>query len=197
MLLEDEHPADPVILHCNQCSKSFEKQEELLLHNDLEHKKETIYQCNHCPKTYNTKKSLSQHQSRYHRGQIWRCVLCDKYFQRKQNLSNHMNLHTNEAKTKKEDVSRAEKLRRQKKIITNFNSQIPVLPLADRRKLLKDIVNENQEALDMYGDYPLDEDDVTEMVRDVNLSDRQVLKVLSIIRKKWGNNKVTPNIQNY
>ena len=95
-----------------------------------------------------------------------------------------MNLHSNEAKTRKEDISRAEKLRRQKKIITNFNSQISVLPVGDKRKLLKDIINENQEVLDTYGDYPLDEDDVTDMVRDVNLSDRQVLKILSIIRKK-------------
>ena len=78
----------------------------------------------------------------------------------------------------------------------NFNSQISVLPVGDKRKLLKDIINENQEVLDTYGDYPLDEDDVTDMVRDVNLSDRQVLKILSIIRKKWGNNKVTPNIRN-
>ena len=105
MLLEGEHPADPAILHCNQCSKPFQKQEELLSHIDLEHKKETTYQCNHCSKSYNTKKSLSQHQSRYHKGKIWRCLLCDKYFQRKQNLSNHMNLHSNEAKTRKEDVS--------------------------------------------------------------------------------------------
>ena len=33
------------------------------------------------------------------------------------------------------------------------------------------------------------------MIRDAYLSDRQVLKICSIIRQKWGNHKITANIK--
>ena len=36
---------------------------------------------------------------------------------------------------------------------------------------------------------------MTDMVKDANLSDRQLLKILTIIRRKWGKSKVTTNIK--
>ena len=52
----------------------------------------------------------------------------------------------------------------------------------------KDIIKINPDVLETYGQYPLDNDYVY-------LSDRQVLKILTIIRQNWGKHKVTANVK--
>ena len=76
-----------------------------------------------------------------------------------------------------------------------FNESISGLTERDRVKMLRDIVSGNPDILETYRQNPLNETDVTDMVRDANLSDRQVLKILTIIRRKWGKHKVTTNIK--
>ena len=108
-----------------------------------------------------------------------------------------MKIHTAPARARKksENVSRREQLRRLRKIVQEVNIKIADIPENDKKKFFRDIVKENPDILETYGQYPLDEEDVTEMIRDANLVDAQVLKILSIIRRKWGKHKVTPNMR--
>ena len=108
-----------------------------------------------------------------------------------------MKTHTTVLKTKKplDQVSRAEQLRRMHGVLMQFNQSISGLSETDKVKMFQSIVRNNPDVLETYRQYPLNEDDVTDMVKDANLSDRQLLKILTIIRRKWGRSKVTTNIK--
>ena len=94
-----------------------------------------------------------------------------------------------------EQLSRAEQLRRMHGVLMQFNQSISGLSETDKVKMFQSIVRNNPDVLETYRQYPLNEDDVTDMVKDANLSDRQLLKILTIIRRKWGRSKVTTNIK--
>ena len=108
-----------------------------------------------------------------------------------------MKSHTNPGRIKKplEDLSRKQQLNRMKKIVEQFNIDTKDFSVEDKRKIFKQLVKTNPEILNTYASNPLTEEDVIEMVRDGNLSDRQVLKILVIIRRRWGKKAITANIQ--
>ena len=76
-----------------------------------------------------------------------------------------------------------------------MNTSIRKLSDKDKKKILSDLMEQNSVILDTYSQSPLDEDDVISMVKDVNLSDRQLLQILTKIRAKWGSHMVTSNIK--
>jgi hypothetical protein len=82
-----------------------------------------------------------------------------------------------------------------KKIVDKFNRDIMDFSEEDKKKMFQRLVKSNPEVLDLYSTNPLSEEDVIEMVRDGNLSDRQVLKILVILRRRWGRKAITANIQ--
>ena len=43
---------------------------------------------------------------------------------------------------------------------------------------------------------PLTSNEIIEMVTTIGLTDRQVLGILALIRKKWGNKCITPRVRN-
>ena len=108
-----------------------------------------------------------------------------------------MIVHNTPGKIRKQadQITRKQNQKRMRDIVNKFNEDIKDFSELDRKKMFRDLVKQNPDVLDTYGAYPLNEDDVMEMVRDVNLSDRQVLKILTIIRRKWGKHKVTSNIK--
>ena len=116
---------------------------------------------------------------------------------RKENLKKHMKIHATVPKTNKpsDQVSRVEQLRRMREILMQFYENISCLTERDKVKMFQSLVSKNPEVLETYKQNPLNEEDVTDMVKDANLSDRQVLKILTIIRRKWGKSKVTANIR--
>ena len=182
---------------CAFCERRFKYKQDIDTHLRIDHYGEAVYQCNDCRGMFKSKKSLWEHRSRDHRNQIWRCTACGKTLKRKENLKNHMKTHTTVLKTKKplDQVSRAEQLRRMHGVLMQFNQSISGLSETDKVKMFQSIVRNNPDVLETYRQYPLNEDDVTDMVKDANLSDRQLLKILTIIRRKWGRSKVTTNIK--
>jgi hypothetical protein len=94
-----------------------------------------------------------------------------------------------------EELSRAAKDRRLRKIVAKFNSEVEGYSQMDRRRIFKMIVKDDPEVLELYSENPLSEEDVIDMIHDGNLSDRQMLKVLAVLRRKWGRKVITPNIR--
>ena len=191
MILKGGPVSSSQLLSCTHCTSQFEHRQGLQTHLDTAHSKEALYQCNHCPRSYKTKKSLSQHKSRDHKGHIWRCATCGQNFTWKDSLKSHAKVHTDLHKAKKSavDMSRGGQLRNMCKIVENFNESITGMPERDKKKLFKDIIKRNPDILETYGQYPLDDDDVTEMVQDVNLSDPQVLKISPLSDRSGANTR--------
>ena len=197
IVLEDITETNYHLQKCTFCDRKFQDKNSLEAHLRTDHFGEAVHQCGNCSSLFRSKQSLWEHRTRHHRGHIWRCTACDKTFNRKDSLKRHMKTHATITKAKKtvDNVSRVEQLRRMRAVMMQFNESISGLTERDRVKMLRDIVSGNPDILETYRQNPLNETDVTDMVRDANLSDRQVLKILTIIRRKWGKHKVTTNIK--
>ena len=132
-----------------------------------------------------------------HRIERYRCTACDKTFKRKSNLARHTKIHSGPGRQKKalEELSRRQQLDLMKKIVDKFNKDIMDFSEEDKKKMFQRLVKSNPDVLNLYSTNPLSEEDVIEMVRDSNLSDRQVLKILVIIRRRWGRKAITANMQ--
>ena len=194
-------------LSCHLCGQRFRRRQSLLLHHNIIHRRiqrrkrkpkqpqlEPSYPCTKCPQLFNSKKLLWRHKSRKH-GRHWRCTACDKVFSQSYNLRRHMAIHRNQPRVRREQVKRWQQLQRMKTVVDEFQEGIAGMGEKDIRKVFRLIVQQNPEVLEKYSDNPLLEEDILEMVRDVSLSDRQVLKVLAVIRRKWGRRSITPNIK--
>ena len=118
-------------------------------------------------------------------------------FKQKSNLNRHVKIHEGPGRKikKLEELSRAQQLARMRKIVDNFNRDTRDFSDEDKKKILLRLIKSNPEILETYSSNPLTEEDVIEMVRDGNLSDRQVLKILVILRRRWGKKAITPNMQ--
>ena len=157
----------------------------------------TSFPCPICPKKFPSKQGMWEHKYRVHRSERYRCTACDKTFKRKCTLAQHTKIHSGPGRQRKalEELSRQQQLDRMKKIVDKFNEDIMDFSEEDKKKMFQRLVKSNPDVLDLYSTNPLSEEDVIEMVRDGNLSDRQVLKILVIIRRRWGSKAITPNMQ--
>jgi KRAB domain-containing zinc finger protein len=159
--------------------------------------KPTDFPCPVCHKKFPVKKMMREHKYRVHSSEKYRCTACDKTFKRKSNLARHVKRHSNPGRIKKplEALSRKQQLNRVKSIVDKFSMDTRDFSVEDKRTIFKQLVKDNPEILNTYASNPLSEEDVIEMVRDGNLSDRQVLKILVILRRRWGKKAITANIQ--
>jgi hypothetical protein len=156
------------------------------------------FSCSICDKTFRLKTSLSSHKSREHQGGEVRCLACDKAFNRPADLRRHMASHSAAAPAGLKpmaELSRSSQDRRMRNIAAKFSSELESFSPSDRRKIFRKLVQNNPEVLEKYSENPLTEEDILEMVHNANLSDRQLLKVLAVIRRKWGRKCITPNIR--
>ena len=184
-------------LSCDSCGFKCKAAQDLQHHMTQHHPLEPKFPCSHCPRIFKEKKILWNHTYRDHRGQTWRCTACDKSFKQKSNLKRHMQIHATPSKAKAaaEQISRRSQRNRLQGIVKKFHADIADFPEADRKRAFRKLVKDNPDVLDTYDSYPLTEDEVIEMIRDAYLSDRQALKICSIIRQKWGRHKITANIK--
>ena len=182
---------------CTHCKVIFKDRVSLQKHKKKEHSLLDSFECSLCTNRYTSKKSLRAHKSLDHSGKIFHCTLCEYSSKRKYDLKRHSKVHTNKRKPLKdiEKLSRNNKFQRIKKITQNINKSITILSDKDKKKILSDLIEQNTDILDTHSQCPLDEEDVISMVKDVNMSDRQVLQILTKIRAKWGSHMVTSNIK--
>ena len=180
---------------CTKCKMMFNDGMSLRKHSMEEHPLQDSFQCSQCTKRYKSKKILRNHELLDHSGNIFYCTLCEYSSKRKYDLKRHSKVHTNERKPLKDIEELSRKSKRIKKIAQDVNVKLSILPHKDKNKIIKYLMEQNTDKVNKYSQCPLDEEDVIGMVKDVNLSDRQVLQILTKIRAKWGNHIVTPNIK--
>ena len=180
---------------CTKCKMIFNDGMSLRKHSMEEHPLQDSFQCSQCTKCYKSKKILRNHELLDHSGNIFYCTLCEYSSKRKYDLKRHSKVHTKKRKPLKDIEELSRKSKRMKKIAQDVNDQISILSDKDKNMIIKYLMEQNTDKVDKFSQCPLDEEDVIGMVKDVNLSDRQVLHILTKIRAKWGNHIVTPNIK--
>ena len=65
-----------------------------------------------------------------------------------------------------------------------------------RRLLWKELIKHNPDIICNRVE-PLEEEDVVDLIKDANVSDRKMLVILQKIREKWGRQSITPNIRDH
>ena len=63
-----------------------------------------------------------------------------------------------------------------------------------QKNMLKKIVTDCPYYMKKIKDNIMTEKEVIKLIKDINLSDRQVLKICQFLRTKWGKESITPNI---
>ena len=158
------------------------------------------YQCQKCNKSFKKKNSLNVHIYRVHKPGAYQCEVCKKVLKEKFTLMKHYNIHLNspQDRTKKplQCLSRKQFLRRLRKEAEEINKRINNHTGEGRQLLWKELIKQNPDIINNKTE-ALTENEVIDLIKDANLSDRKMLIILQKIRQKWGRKSITPNIRTH
>ena len=183
---------------CDICLESFYSNKELMNHRKQEHPQQA-HACYICDKAFSTPSRLYMHKYFEHSSKEYACT-CGKKFKRKATLKEHQEKYCRKGGRELKDLDQCgprQRQRRLKDIIKNFEESIKGFSEKERKSEFLKLVKKNPEVLDISKIKLKDkmtEEDIVEFVRDINLSDRQCMKIVAKMREKWGKEVVSQNV---
>ena len=182
---------------CTECDMKFPSKEMLNEHLVIVHNKELRIPCLICTKTYKSRKVLRDHYLNDHSEKVFTCLICNQTFSRKSNLKVHVKRHSLPPRQKKpiENLSKSEYNKRRLQTEKRICEEIKKFPELSRKAIVRNILKENPGAVKEMD--PLTEDEIIDIIKDLSISDRVLLQILSHLRKKWGRKVVSKKIKNY
>ena len=184
---------------CTLCEEKFICLDDLQNHKMTYHGTDR-YQCLKCDKSFSKPHILRLHVRRVHSTITYECTLCCKVFKENYILQRHYKSHTNPPKPRNlkplNSLSQSQLRKRMKIQAEEISNQINENTAEGRSLLLKEVIKKNP---DLIKDRvkPFEEEDIIEIIKDANLSDRKMLIILQKIREKWGRESITPNIRDH
>ena len=146
------------------------------------------FECDKCEKKFVSKTAQKQHKSRSHKDTVFVCHKCGSKFSMKHNMLAHLK-KCKEGEVKKpkpySELSANGKKKRNKEILKKFNLETLEMSQEEKRRLFRAMVAGCPEVLETYRSNPLSADDVLDIIRDVNLSNAQVTKIIVKLNRKW------------
>ena len=186
---------------CSKCAFTCKNMKKLVKHKEEEHTGQKPFDCPHCNSSFEREHLLRQHSVRVHVQKRFECEFCDKKFKLNQALQSHRQRHINPTPAKKlksnEKIVRETLRRREHKIVDDFLSNIKELPEENQKDLAKLLIKKNPAIIDSMKFNPLSHDDVVEMIKDSNLQDLVMHKILKKLRQKWGMKICVKNIRKH
>ena len=185
--------------NCTLCEEKFICLDDLQNHKMTCHGTDR-YQCLKCDKSFSKPHILRLHVRRVHSTITYECTLCCKVFKENYILQRHYKSHTNPPKSRNlkplNSLSQSQLRKRMKIQAEEISNQINENTAEGRSLLLKEVIKRNP---DLIKDRvkPFEEEDIIEIIKDANLSDRKMLIILQKIREKWGRESITPNIRDH
>ena len=174
---------------CESCGKEFGAKNVLARHTSECHPHLVLeFGCDKCDKKFTSRRAQKQHKSRSHKDTVFACHKCDSKFSQKQNMRAHLK-KCKEGEIRKpkpySELSPNGKKKRNKEILKKFSLETLEMSKVEKQKLFRAMVAECPEVLETYSSNPLSADDVLDIIRDVNLSNAQVIKIIVKLNRKW------------
>ena len=201
LLLSDARGGVAEKVACENCDFECNTKMELRKHKEVKHKGELVFNCDQCVKSVKSFKCLREHKSKKHRGQVYRCRAvvgrpgCGKLLSTKEGLKKHMARCGRRPSKEFSTLSRSGKAKRAARLARGLASSLTRLQGEERSMVVANMVKTGAAFLDTCQANPLDEDDLVEIVTDNNLSDKQLLKIVTRMRKKWGRKVITSKVK--
>ena len=183
---------------CQVCNAEFSCSQYLEAHLREVHKIEREHSCIVCKKTFKNRDLLRKHMSFLHRTPILVCPLCGKKERSQCNLERHVKNHKKKPSLVEGKpmsiLNRSNQYKRAKKEIENIKRKLFEAPDSIQKGMWKGIIKDCPYYINKIKENPLTEEEVIGLIKDNNLSDRQVLNICHFLRQKWGREVISPNI---
>ncbi len=204
MIFDDEvSPSTNREAKCAQCGHLFQDAYSLQKHISTIHENRSSNKCEFCMNSFSNKQNLNQHvKNRHGKNQEHQCHLCLEFLFDASTLKKHIKRHENKKpmgrKPKNDDeIGKKQLKRRAKKLVDAFNAATGHSE-ALRAATMKNLIQTNYDMILKWVKLekdPLTVDEIVKIIINANLSDRQVYKVLDVIKAKWGTDITVPNIK--
>lgn len=94
------HGAEPRLLKCMACDKTFDRRDKLTRHTKRDHLLERNFECEHCDMKFFGKKEHNMHMLKHTGEKQYSCRVCLKAFGRKHTLKEHLRIHADDRRFK-------------------------------------------------------------------------------------------------
>lgn len=196
--LKAKHAKTSETFQCISCPKIFMYKSSLVKHHKDKHTQtinignhfgifevtpennnKTTFSCDQCKETFQSNTTLVKHIQK-HSVKVYKCKSCEKVFNNRSGLYFHTLAKHNDSFKMIPCTLCESKFTRQASLKSHM------------KKFHK---KEKHRACKEKNNMQFSEDEVIDMIKDANLTDRQVLVILSHVRKKFGKNVVTSKIK--
>ena len=185
------------VISCELCNEEFSCKTTYKIHENEVHNQNQNYICHLCNKEFNSSEKLRKHSSYVHRPLQLMCSICGKIGKLKCHIEKHIKIHQSPyIKTLKPmgNLQRRQQIRRTKLDVEEFKLKISNVPEDVQKSIWDQIIKDCPYYINRVQENPLSEDEVIDLIKSNNLSDRQVLNICHLLRQKWGRQVITPSI---
>ena len=185
--------------NCDACSDTFSCLQNLNVHKEDVHGEIQLFKCGMCDKAFMSERLKRLHVTRFHRTPSHVCPMCGHKSKEKQHHMSHIETHKQKPSKPKTPISslkRSHQYQRTKDEAESIRKNLFDIPEKFKKSMITEIVKDTPFYFNKIDMNPLSEEEIIELIKDNNLSDRQVLNICKFLRQKCGRKVITPNILN-
>ena len=184
-------------VECPVCKEQFSCKQYFDDHRSSVHNISEAFECNFCAKRFPNIKTKRRHIQNVHRLPTHKCSECGKMFKLLKHRNQHMKTHEVIQERKRKDISmlkRSQLYVRVKEEAASIKKRISEVPKHVEEIISKEVSKDLVAHYSKMKENPLTEAEVIDIIKDNNLSDKQLLNICKFLRNKWGRGIITPNI---
>ena len=159
------------------------------VHNNIKE-----FKCRVCHNKFSKQGLLNLHVKRNHSSNMYNCSECGKKSKLYINHLKHVETHSKSRKKCLSSLKKSQLHVRCKEEIQSIRKALFDAPENHQKSMWNQLIKDCPYYMDKVKENPLTEAEVIELIKDNNLSDRQVLNICKFLRQKWGKEVITPNI---
>ena len=175
---------------CSICDEELSCKQYMEAHMEETHNSSGSFRCRICDKGFSKKSSLNIHVKRKHLTTPRMCPDCGK------TSGEHMKIYQ-KSRSKKalSSLKRSQLFVRSKEEVESIKKVLFEAPDNVQKSMWNGLLKDCPFYMNKIKENPLTEEEVIDLIKENNLSDRQLLNICHFLRQKWGKEAITSNIK--